>query len=138
MALQYSVTLRDTQLDQIEVVTGVSAKFRMYSGAPPASCAAAPTGTLLIEMALPSDWMAAASGGSKAKTGTWSGVGTVGAGTGTAAGHFRIVDSTGATASVQGTVTITGGGGDITIDNTSIAENQVVAVNTFSISALNA
>lgn len=138
MAIQYSVTLRNNQLDQIESTTGTSAKLRLYSGSAPADCAAAATGTLLVDMALPSDWMAAASSGSKAKTGTWSGTGTAGAGSGTSAGYFRITDSAGTTAHMQGTVTITGGGGDMTLDNPNIATGQSVTVNTFSITAGNA
>lgn len=138
MTIQYSTTLRNNQLDQIESTTGASAKLRLYSGGPPADCAAAATGTLLVEMALPSDWMSAASAGAKAKLGTWSGVGTAGAGTGTAAGYFRIVDSAGSTTHMQGTVTITGGGGDMTLDNTNIAQSQVVTVNTFQVTAGNA
>jgi hypothetical protein len=138
MAIQYSVTLRNNQLEQIETTIGASARLRLYSGPPPANCAAAPTGTLLVDMALPSDWMATASNGSKAKSGTWSGTGTAGAGSGTTAGYFRIVDSTGSTCHVQGTVTITGGGGDMTLDNPNIAQNQTVTVNTFTITAGNA
>lgn len=138
MAIQYSTTLRNNQLDQIESTTGTSARLQLYSGSPPANCAAAPTGTLLVDMALPSDWMAAASNGSKTKNGTWTGTGTAGAGSGTVAGYFRIVDSTGTTCHVQGTVTITGGGGDMTLDNPNIAQNQTVTVNTFTITAGNA
>lgn len=138
MAIQYSETLRNNQLDQIETTTGASARLRLFSGAPPANCAAAPTGTLLVDMALPSDWMAAASAGNKSKLGTWSGIGTAGAGTGTVAGYFRILNSGGTTCHMQGTVTITGGGGDMQLDNPNIAVNQVVTVNTFVVSAGNA
>lgn len=138
MAIQYSVTLRNNQLDQIESTTGASAKLRLYSGSMPANCAATATGTLLVEMSLPSDWMSAASSGAKAKLGTWSGTGTAGAGTGTSAGYFRITDSGGTTTHMQGTVTITGGGGDMTLDNTNIAQSQVVTVNSFQVTAGNA
>lgn len=138
MALQYSVTLRNSQLDLIESTVGVSALLRLYSGSPPANCAAAATGTLLVEMALPTDWMGAAAAGVKAKAGTWSGNGTVGAGTGTNTGYFRLVDTTGAVTTAQGTVTITGGGGDMTMDNPNVANNQTVTVSSFSITALNA
>lgn len=138
MTIQYSTTLRNNQLDQIESTVGVSAKLRLYSGAPPADTAAAATGTLLVEMALPSDWLAAASGGSKVKAGTWTGQGTVAAGTGTNAGYFRITDSAGTTTHMQGTVGITGSGTDLTLDNTSIAQSQVVNINTFSVTAGNA
>lgn len=138
MTIQYSETLRNNQLDQIESTTGTAPKLRLYSGAIPANTAAAATGTLLVEMALPSDWMSAAASGKKSKLGTWSGSGTSGAGTGTTAGYFRITDNAGTTTHMQGTVTITGGGGDLTLDNTSIAQSQVVNINTFSVTAGNA
>lgn len=134
MTLQYSVDIRNNQLDQVESTLGASAKLRILTGAPPANCAAAQTGTLLCEIALPSDWMNSASGGSKTKLGTWSGVG---AAEGTAA-HFRVVDNAGTTCHIQGTVTLTGGGGDMTVDNTSIGIGQVVTVNSFTLNAGNA
>lgn len=134
MAIQLSVAARNARLDTFESTVGASAKLQIRSGAQPANCAASASGTLLCEIALPSDWMAAASGGSKAKSGTWSGTG-VAAGT---AGHFRIVDNAGTTCHLQGSVTATGGGGDMTIDNTSIASGQTVTVNTFTVSDGNA
>lgn len=138
MTIQYSTALRNNQLDQIETTTGVSAKLRLYSGSPPVNCATTPSGSMLVDMALPSDWMTASASGQKVKTGTWTGAGTSAAGAGTNTGYFRITDSTGATTHMQGTVTITGGGGDMTLDNTNIAQNQVVTVNTFTITAGNA
>jgi hypothetical protein len=137
MALQYSVTLRNNQLDQIESTTGTDAKLRIYTGTnPPSDCAAADNGTLIVEIPLPTDWMSAAATGSKAKLGTWSAQAT-GAGTLTA-GHFRIKNSAGTTTHLQGTITATGGGGDMTIDNTSISNGQTVTVSTFQINAGNA
>jgi hypothetical protein len=82
--------------------------------------------------------MAAASAGAVAKTGVWSGTGAAGAGAGTNAGYFRITDSAGTTCHVQGNITATGGGGDMTLDNISIAQNQTVTVSGFSITAGNA
>jgi hypothetical protein len=134
MSLQLSVAARNARLDAIETTAGASAKLRILTGAAPADCATAQSGTLLCEIALPSDWLAAASAGSKVKAGTWSGSG---AAAGTAA-HFRVVDSAGTTCHIQGTVTATGGGGDMTLDNTSIAVSQAVVVNTFSLSDANA
>lgn len=138
MAIQYSTTLRNNQLDQIEITTGASAKLRLFSGPPPVNTAAANTGTLLVEMQLPADWMNAATGGTKTRLGSWSGQGLPAAGTGTVAGHFRITDNAGTTVHMQGTVTITGGGGDMTLDNPNIANTQVVTVNTFTVTAGNA
>jgi len=138
MALQYSVTVRNAQLDLVESTLSTSPKLRLYSGSAPATCAAAATGTMLINMTLPSDWMAAASAGSKALSGSWTMTGDAGAGTGTAAGYFRVWDSGVTTAHIQGTVTVTAGGGDMTLDNTSIASGQTVTVTTFTLTAGNA
>jgi hypothetical protein len=134
MALQYSTTVRNNQLDQVESTAGTAALFRIYTGSVPADCATAASGTKLLEIALPSDWMNAASSGSKTKLGTWSAA-AVAAGT---AGYFRIYDSGGTTCHVQGTVTATGGGGDVTLDNTSIANGQTVTMNSFTLNAANA
>lgn len=134
MALQFSVDVRNARLDAVETAVGATAKLRILTGTPPANCAAAETGTLLCQITLPADYMAAASSGSKAKSGTWSGTG---AANGTA-GYFRIVDNAGTTCHAQGTITATGGGGDMTVDNTSIAVDQAVTVSSFSLNDGNA
>jgi hypothetical protein len=136
--MQYSAALRNNQLDQVEVTIGASPKLQVRSGAKPANCAAAAIGTLLCEITLPADWMANATGGVKVKAGSWTGTGDAGAGAGIDAGHFRIVDAAGTTCHIQGSVTAVGGGGDMTIDNISIASGQAVTVNTFGITAGNA
>lgn len=134
MALQYSVAVRNAQLDAVETTIGTSAVLKIKSGSAPANCAAADSGTVLATLTLPSDWMAAASSGSKAKAGTWED--TSADATGTAA-HFRLYASDGTTCHAQGTVTATGGGGDLTVDNTSFASGQSFTVTTFTISAGN-
>lgn len=129
MAIQLGVAARNARLDAIETAAGTAALLRIYSGAMPADCATVASGTLLVEMSLPSDWMAAASSGSKAKAGTWQDASANATGT---AGYYRIYDSGGTTCHVQGTVTATGGGGDLTLDNTSIASAQSVTVTSYS------
>jgi hypothetical protein len=132
MAIQYSVTVRNAQLDQWETTIGTSPQLRLYSGSAPADCATAPTGTLLATLTLPSDWMGNASSGSKSKSGTWSGTGSV---NGTA-GYYRIYDSGGTTCHEQGTVGQ--GSGDLSLDNTSIASSQSITISTWTRSAANA
>lgn len=134
MALQYSVSVRNAELDALETAIGANAIMKIRTGAAPATVATADSGTVLATISLGSDWMAAASGGSKAKSGTWQDASADATGT---AGHFRIYASDGTTAHIQGTVTITGGGGDLILDNTSIASGQVVTVSSFSIAAVN-
>ena len=135
MTLQLSTTVRNALLDAMETAAGLSAILKIRTGAVPASCATADAGTVLATLNLPSDWMAAASGGSKAKSGTWSDATADAAGV---AGHFRIYASDGTTCHFQGTVTITGSGGDMTLDNTNIAAGQQVDVTGFTLTAPNA
>lgn len=128
MAVQLSVAVRNARLDAIESTVGASAKLQIRTGAQPASCAAAATGTLLAEITCPADWMAAATNGSKVLSGTWSITAVAG---GTAA-HYRLVDNSATTCHEQGSITITGGGGDMTLDNTNIANGQTVTVTTWT------
>lgn len=134
MPLQFSTTLRDAQANNIESVVGTAPRLQFRTGAPPANCAAADTGTLLAELLLPTDWLTAASAGTVALLGTWTGT-AVAAGT---AGHFRVKNNAGTVTHIQGTVTATGGGGDLTLDNTSIANGQQVDQITFSVTRGNA
>jgi hypothetical protein len=130
MAIQYSTSLRNAKLDAIETTISTSPIMRIRTGTPPADCATADSGTVLATLTLPSDWMAAASGGSKAKSGTWQDASADAAGT---AGHVRIYDSGDTTCHMQGTVSATGGGGDMTVDNAVFASGQQFTVTTFSI-----
>ncbi len=135
MALQYSTAVRNARLDVVESTIGTSAVLKIRTGSVPATCATADSGTVLATCTLPSDWMAAASGGTKSLSGTWQD--TSADATGTAA-HFRIYDSTGTTCGIQGTVTATGGGGDLQVDNVSFAAGQAFTVTTFTLTAGNA
>lgn len=135
MAVQLSVAVRNARLDAIETAIGISAKLQIWSGSMPASCATAASGTKLLDDALASDWAANAASGSKNLNGTpIAGTGLAGG----TAGYFRIMDSTNTTCHMQGTVTATGGGGDMTIDNTSIAVSQAVNVTSFAMTDANA
>ncbi len=136
---QYSVGVQNAKLDAVETTIGTGPLLKIFSGAEPANCAAADPAGLLVTITLPSDWMTNAAAGVKDKTGAWSAAAT---GAGNAA-SFRIYDSTGATCHVQGNVTATGGGGDMTVDNVNIAVGQIVTVtgatgNGFRITAGNA
>ncbi len=135
MAMQFSVAARNAELDALEAAIGTSAVLKVFSGSPPATCATADSGTVLATISLPSDWMAAASAGVKAKSGTWQDASADNNGT---AGHFRIYASDGTTCHMQGTVTATGGGGDMVVDSTSFTAGQSFTVDTFQLTAGNA
>jgi hypothetical protein len=134
MALQFSTTVRNAILDTIESTIGTTAVLKIRTGAAPATVATADSGTILATLTLPSDWMAAASSGSKAKSGTWSD--TSADATGTAA-HWRLYASDGTTAHMQGTVAATGGGGggDMIVDSTSFTAGQTFTITTFTLTA---
>ena len=135
MALQYSVAVRNAKLDAVETTIGVSAILKIKTGAVPATCATGDSGTVLATVNLPSDWMAAASSGSKAKSGTWEDSSADASGT---AAHWRLYASDGTTCHAQGTVTATGGGGDMTVDNVVFASAQNFTVTGFTLTAGNA
>lgn len=129
MTIQYSDGLRNNQANNVEATIGVSPKLQIRTGAVPANCAAADSGTLLVEIPLPADWLGPAAAGAVAKLGTWSAA-AVAAGT---AGHFRVKDTSGTVTHIQGTAVMVAGTGDLVLDNTSIAIGQVVTITTFSI-----
>lgn len=125
----FSTSVRNAWLDSVESSIGSSPVLEIRTGTQPADCAASDTGTLLVSVTLPSDWMSNASAGSKSKSGTWSASASA---TGTA-GHFRIKKS--GTCHIQGSISTAGGGGDMILDNLSIFSGQAFAVSTATISS---
>ena len=132
MAFQYSVGVRNAWLDQIETTIGITPVLRLRTGAQPATTATADSGTVVATMTLPSDWLAAAAAGAKALAGTWQDLSADATGT---VAHFRIYESTGVTCHIQGTVTISGGGGDMTLDNNVVAITQQINITAFTLNA---
>jgi hypothetical protein len=132
MAFQFSTAARNALLDAIETAIGTAPMLRIRSGAAPATCGTADSGTVLATMTLPSDWLAAASGGTKALSGTWQDASADAAGT---AGHFRIYDSTGTVCHIQGTITVTGGGGDMQLATVTVSVGLEIVVSSFAITA---
>mgnify|MGYP000368555736 CR=1 FL=1 len=129
MAIQFSTAVANAMLDAIETAIGTSAVLKIRTGSPPTNCSSADSGTVLATLNLPADWMAAASGGSKSKSGTWSDSSADATGT---AAHYRLYASDGTTCVQQGTVTATGGGGDLTVNNTSFATGQTFTITSFT------
>jgi hypothetical protein len=130
MAFQFSVAARNAALDVIETAAGAAPTLTIRTGTPPVDCAAADSGTVLATLALPSDWLAAASGGTKTLLGSWQDGAADATGT---AGHFRLKQ--GAVCHVQGTISATGGAGDMTLDSLSITLGQQVIITSFTLTA---
>lgn len=131
MTIQFSTTLRTAIVTAIETTIGTAAKVSIRTGAQPANCATADSGTLLIQYTLASDWATQASAvltfSSTPISGSASGTGS--------AGHYRVYDNADTTCHMQGSVTATGGGGDMTIDNVSITAAQTVQITGWTITA---
>ncbi len=135
MAVQNSVAVRNARLDADEATIGTSAVLKLRTGAQPTDCAAADSGTVIATINLPSDWMAAASSGAKSKSGTWQDTSADASGT---IAHYRLYASDGTTCHEQGTVTNTGGGGDMTLDNVVVNAGQSITINTWTKTAAGA
>ena len=124
MAIDLKHTTANDLLDRYDTVFPAGSLLEIRTGAAPGPENAA-TGTLLVSITLPATPWSAASNGSKAKNGTWSGTAVA---TGTAA-HYRLKNA-GDTHREEGTVGL--GSGDLSLDNTSIATDQTVTISTFT------
>lgn len=135
MSVQESTAVRNAKLDAMETTVGTGPHLRIRTGAQPANCAAARSGTVLADMTLPSDWMSNASAGAKAQLGTWSDSSADASGT---AAHWEIMDSSLTTCHFQGTCTATGGGGDIELLTLALVAGMAVSITSFTFTEANA
>lgn len=123
MATQLSTTLRTTQAGALGTALGTNFTVKVFTGSPPANCAAADSGTLLATFSNVN--MAAAASGAQAINGTPYAAAAAAGGT---AGYFRAYN--GATCHLQGTVATSGG--DMTIDNATITTGQTVNLTAYT------
>jgi len=133
--MQYSVAVRNARLDQVESTISTAPIIEIRTGAAPANCATADSGTVLASLTLPSDWMAAAAAGVKEKSGTWEDMSANATGT---AGHFRLKDSGGTVCHIQGSCGLSGSGAEMILNNTSLVTGQPFTIETFTITGGNA
>ena len=127
MTVQWSTTVRNAVLDAWEAAIGASARVEMRTGGPSGDMSA-PAGTLLVTVPLAADWASPASGGVKAMADLPASADAVAPG---AIGHYRIIDS-GGVCHEQGSVTATGGDGDLTVDNPTVTLHQTVLITSWS------
>ena len=137
MAIQLNAATRNARLDTIESTNGVSCSLEVRTGAQPATCATAGSGTILATINLPADWMAAASAGAKALAGSWQDASADNTGT---AAHFRVYNSQATkdntTCFMQGSVGQ--GSGDLSVDNSSFVAGQQFTITAFTLTDGNA
>jgi hypothetical protein len=125
--MKISTAMRNQMVSQYEILLGVNPVLEIRSGSAPNFCEDSDSGTLLASITLPSDWMISPVNGTVSIQGIWSGAGIASGN----AGHYRLKTS-GGTVHEQGTVYQAGGSGDLGLDNTSIAPNQIVQVTTWT------
>ena len=118
----------DAVVDRADLGAG-AATIKIYTGAQPADADTDPAGTLLVTITCADPAFGAAAAGVAALAGTPRSGTAAAAGT---AGCFAIEDSVGVNI-LQGSVTATAGGGDIELDNTSIAVDQTVNITALAV-----
>jgi hypothetical protein len=140
VTVRINTALRNAMADQVgATIDGGSGagRLRIYTGSQPATPATSPSGTLLCEITLNDPSMEAAASGvaaldvSPALSGTGVAAGT--------AGWARFLTSTEAAGTglgvVDGSVTATGGGGDVTVATTTVSIGLTVSVTSASFTA---
>lgn len=137
MALTFSVAARNARLAALIAELGASPVLKIRSGAAPSNVGGASTGTVVATCNLPASPFAAPAGGSVSKAGTWEDTAADATDT-NATKHFELCKADGTTVVARGSVTATGGGGDMTVDNMNFAAGQAFSVTSFTLTDGNA
>lgn len=135
MSLNHSVALRTAYMAALVAEAGANPILEFRVGSKPANAAAARTGTILATMNLGATPFGTPAAGSVSKSGTWQDGSADASGN---LGYWTLYKSDGTTVVTQGTVTATGGGGDITVASIAVTATQPFTINTFTITAGNA
>lgn len=137
MTIQISTAARNAAAKAITDLIDVSGPgfLRIYTGTKPANADTAPTGTLLADFTLSNPAFGAPSTGVVTLDNTPAL--TVAASASGTAGWFRFLASAAHAGSglgiIDGTVTATGGGGDLTLDSASVTSGLNVTVSSGTI-----
>lgn len=127
MATTISNALRSAMIQQYQVLIDAGSGpgvVEIRTGAKPASVATAASGTLLGTLTLSDPSAPAAVNGVLTFNAVTSDASADASGN---AGWFRVKDSAG-NAIADGTITATGGGGDMTLDNIAIVAGGVISI----------
>jgi hypothetical protein len=130
MTMGYVATLRNAQLNAITTAIGASGLLLIYNGVQPATGGSATT--LLASLPL----SATAAPGASAGVLTFSAITSAAAAASGTATWFRLATSASA-AVIDGTVTATGGGGDLQLNSTAISSGATVSITSGTITAGN-
>ena len=131
MAIQYSLTHRTNAMSQLNTDIGANAVIKIFTGAAPANCGTADTGTLLVTFA----GNAGGFGTAASQVLTASAIANANAAATGTAGYFRIYPSAATTtnAVVQGTCGLSAA--DMILTNTSITSGQTCVFTSLTVTA---
>jgi len=132
--MQWDEAVNNAKLNAIEVEIGSSPFIRKYTGTMPAQTSDSATGTQLAELQLPADWLADAIGHEKHQLGVWQDLSADASGQ---FGYFRIYKQDGVTCVGQGSITLTGLGGDLQVSDLNVVIGEPVSITGFMIAAGN-
>lgn len=132
MTFKISTAAANAMLDALGALVA-NGTVEIRTGSVPANVAAADTGTVVATIALDATPFNAAASASMSKQDTLSDSSADATGT---AAHYRVKNSSGVNV-MQGTVTGTGGGGDMEVDSTSFNAGQVFNITAWSIGGAN-
>ncbi|MDE2020957.1 MAG: hypothetical protein KGJ13_11525 [Patescibacteria group bacterium] len=124
MAAQFDSTTRNTWATDLNTALGTSALLKIFTGAPPANCGTADSGTLLATLTC------AAAGFGSASSGvlTANAIASVTAGAAGTAGYFRLYNSS-VVCKAQGTVATSGA--DLNFNNVGWASGDTITISSF-------
>lgn len=123
--LQMGTALRTARSAVIETTIGTSPHIYIRTGGVETNPSDADSGTLLATVDLPSDWCSQSSGTLTFLSLPLYSNAAVAAG---AAAHYRIKDSAGSVVHMQGDVSVTGGGGSMTIDDVNVLVGRILTI----------
>lgn len=134
MAIRKAAQLRTYQADALGSNCN-SGYIKIYTGSVPTDVDDAATGTLLGTLTLNADAFGAASDNGTSATVTANAItDDSSADNSGTAGYFVVLLSNGTTKLFDGTVTATGGGGDMELVTTSITAGQPISITSFTYS----
>lgn len=136
MTLKYATNLRNAQQDAIATFAGNSGLLVIYAGTQPANPATTISGqTVLGTLTMNATAFSAASGGVLTANAITQDSAADNTGT---ASFFRLFKSDTTTVVMDGTITATGGGGDMTLNTVSIVSGGPISCTGFAITRGNA
>lgn len=130
--MHLSSIVRNAMLNTLEATFGTAPVLRIRTGPRPAAITDSSTGTIVVSIPLPSDWLGDAIAGQKMKQGDWSAAATAASTSANPVGHYEIVSTDGTVVMERGVILATADANastaDMQLQNLIIAVGQTVTI----------